>query len=79
MILPFIKDSLIPATEPDRIIPVSENGTENKNENFSPQNAVQNIADLIAEEEDSFETKYKKLMHMIEKERFERELIAGSR
>jgi hypothetical protein len=76
MILAFIQDTENIPLETETIVSVSDSP-----ELVNTGNITQVEQVLISQhsEEDTFEMKYKKLMKQIEKERFERELIAGSR
>jgi hypothetical protein len=76
MILAFIQDTENIPLETETIVSVSDSPELVNTGNNTPVEQV-----LISQhsEEDTFEMKYKKLMKQIEKERFERELIAGSR
>ena len=79
MILAFIQVTGNIPEETENIVSVSDRPELVNSENISTVEQV-NTA-LISQHtvEDTFEMKYKKLMKQIEKERFERELIAGSR
>lgn len=79
MILPFITDSLTSIPENVNIIPFYNNIEEKKDEHLLTESSGKSTIEVLPEEEDSYEVKYRKLMEKIEKERFERELIAGSR
>jgi hypothetical protein len=79
MILAYIQvTEKIPA-EAENITSVTDSPELVNTGNISPEVPVNNALLSQHNEEDSFEMKYIKLMKQIEKERFERELIAGSR
>ena len=73
MILPFIIDSLTKDPEPENITQAGEKSDVK----FLAEGSDNNSADSLSRE-DSFEKRYKALLDKIEKERFERELLAGN-
>ncbi len=76
MILPFIESTLDINSETGNKISGIDNSVT---ENISMDNSDNNSLAVTQNDEDSFEMKYKALMKKIEKERFERELLAGNR
>ena len=79
MILAFIQVTEKVPTETENIISVSDIPELVNAENISQEETLNTDIQTQNIQEDSFEMKYMKLMKQIEKERFERELIAGSR
>ncbi len=94
MILPFIENTLDIVAENDKNSILSDNSANDvsalgnslpenidfiSNENFPAGSTDNNTLQVKQNNADSFEMKYKTLMKKIEKERFERELLAGNR
>ncbi len=84
MILSYIENTLNINSEIENIISVKDNTIPDNfelinTENVSVENPVNDFLQVKQNEENSFELKYKTLMKKIEMQRFERELLAGSK
>lgn len=79
MILAYIQVPGEIHSEAGNVISVNDIPELVNTENVTEEEQVNTVLLPQNIEEDSFEVKYMKLMKQIEKERFERELIAGSR
>ena len=79
MILPFIEVSIDINSGQNEISSIPDKNEVVEDEIIPEYNSDSNSPQVQKHDEDSFEMKYKALMNKIEKERFERELLAGSR
>ncbi len=79
MILPFITDINSIAAKKANLEPEIENLGKEAEEIVQISEAGNVTLDTETSDNESYEDKYKKLMQKIEKERFERDLLAGNR
>jgi len=79
MILPFITDINSIAAKKVNLEPEIENLGKEAEEIVQISEAGNVTLDTETSDNESYEDKYKKLMQKIEKERFERDLLAGNR
>ena len=79
MILSFIKGSFNIKTVPEKVIPPAEMKNTDDKHLLQPGNSGIGSTEPADSGEESFEVKYNKLKEQVEIQRFERELIAGSK